>query len=672
MNKIKNLLIYLLLAIPLAGAAPAGGKPTAPAASRPAAPAAGNPFFNPDPGKYMFENQVKPGMTGYGLTVLHGATIEKFHVRVLDVIENFGPAMNVIIVRCRGLGLRNSGVIEGMSGSPVFIDGRMIGAIAYGWPFAKKPIAGVQPIRQMLHIPLPKPGRPRSGEAAAGGGPSWMERSAVSDRMAGWSTLVRNIFKFRGQPHRYFSHGARPGPMSRAAGLVPLASPLEVSNSSPAVLRFLRRAWSDQGLTPVAAGAAGGPMLGGMATLKPGALRLVPGAAIGVPMLTGDMDMGAIGTVTDIVGNRVYAFGHRFFAQGRTALPISGAYIYTIMARLNTSFKLGATYDLQGRLIMDQQTGIVGKLGLKARSVPIAIRVHYHNPAWRRVFHYRLYPNRNTTLESLGAALLGSLNAKRKVVGKTGNYTVGLRGQFHLGRTVLPIHQVATTGFFDPNRVLVPLALLLNNPFHNLKLTSVRLKISLHATSRSAMITSIVLQHRMVAPGGRLLARVALKSYHGATRFVRMIIRVPRRTPDGDYQLIVGSANAVLLQQIIYFPQRFAPDNIASLVRDIRHLLSYRYNRIYASLVLNPHGVAGSNESQPNLPVSRIDLLARNPNRPLYPLYNSVVASAPAGAAVERGGQEFQILVRRRANERFRQPAGGALRLPAQIPLPDP
>ncbi|NNM88394.1 MAG: hypothetical protein HKL95_07730, partial [Phycisphaerae bacterium] len=158
---------------------------------------ANNKWFNPNPKLYLFENKLKPGMVGYGLTVMHGAEIQKFHVRVLDVIKNFGPAMNVILVKCWGLGLRKSGIIEGMSGSPVYIDGKLIGAIAYGWGFSKEPIGGVQPIRQMLRIPVPKMGAGPKGAMGWSSGSGYVRglgwNYAMSRDWAGWGPLAAHL-----------------------------------------------------------------------------------------------------------------------------------------------------------------------------------------------------------------------------------------------------------------------------------------------------------------------------------------------------------------------------------------------------------------------------------------------------------------------------------------------
>ena len=623
----------------------------------------------PPPG-CMFENQLRPGMVGYGLTVMHGADIQKFHVKIIDVVKAFGPDMNVILVRCWGLGLRHSGIIEGMSGSPVYIDGKLIGAIAYGWHYSKDPIGGVQPIRQMLQIPLPKANKKMAWQGG-GGSITWMEQSAETHELLGWSAIVQHLYGSRTVKKRSMLRLAT----QAAIKLQPLSSPLMVGGGSGSVVRYLRSAFGGTGMVPLAAGAAGNGgkgQLGGLAMTPAAAMDLRPGAAIAVPLLNGDMDMSAIGTVTDVVNGHVYAFGHRFFAQGRSTLPIAGAYIYTILPDVEASFKLGTSFTRQGRLIMDQATGIVGQLGMSAPFAPVTMTIEYHNPSWQKTFHYNLFLDPRTSMQSLGAALVGTMTAKRKVVAKTGNYTVHITGHIHFAGADLPVNDYYTTGFFDPNNVLMPAALLMNNPFKDLKLKGVNLHISARPASRAAVITSAVVRRMTVPPGGVIRVRVTVKPFRRPEHYVYLHIPVPANTPDGNYNLVVGSSNSVIQQEMTYFPQRFSPGSIDDLIADIKHLTAYRDNDIYARLVLNMHGVDQQQLAMPNLPLSRVAIMAENPPANLYPLFNSVREVVPAGAIVEQGGQQFTIKVSRHADRRFVKltPAPGFPGLPGPMGPP--
>ena len=622
----------------------------------------------PPPG-CMYENQLRPGMTGYGLTVMHGADIQKFQVKIIDVVKDFGPDMNVIIVRCWGLGLRHSGIIEGMSGSPVYIDGKLIGAIAYGWHYSKNPIGGVQPIRQMLHIPLPNPNRKMAWQGGSGS-VTWMEKSAVTHHLLGWSAMVRNIYGLGAAVHDTNLRTA----VNTAIKLQPLASPLMVGGGSGSVMRYLQGAFAGTGIVPLAAGASGNGgkgQLGGLAMTSPAAMDLRPGAAIAVPLLNGDMDMSAIGTVTDVVHGHVYAFGHRFFAQGRSELPIAGAYIYTIIPDVEASFKLGTSFTRQGRLVMDQATGIVGELGKPAPSAPVTMTIAYHNPSWHKTFHYHLFLDPRTSMQALGAALVGTMTAKRKVVAKTGNYTIHITGTIHFAGANLPVNDYYTTGYFSPNHVLMPAALLMNNPFRDLKLKAVHLHISAQGFNHAAVITSAVLRRKTVPPGGTIRVRLTVKPFRGPDHYVYLRIKVPPNTPDGNYNLAVGSASSAIAQEMTYFPQRFAPDSTGALIADIKHLTAYHDNDIYARLVLNMHGVDQQRNAMPDLPLSRVAIMAENPPANLYPLFNSVQVSVPAGGIVEQGGQQFTIKVRRHADQRFvKRAAAPEFPVPPGVPGP--
>ncbi len=617
-----------------------------------------NNFQNPDPARFLFENKITPGMTGYGLTVMHGDKIQKFHVTVIDVISNFQPEMNAILVRCSGLGLKHSGIIEGMSGSPVFIHGKLIGAIAFGWARSKDPISGVQPIRQMLRIPMPRH-KPTLADARGGGsdfrwraGGHNIWRACALSR-PGWANLARQFGGVGGGSSATSGFGSHT--LAVPAGgprMEPLASPLMLSNASPTVVKFLTQAFAGRGLTPLAAGAAGSatPLLGGMKALKPGDLKLVPGAAIAVPLMTGDMDACAIGTVTAVVGKHVYAFGHNFFAQGRINLPIATSYIYTILPDLKSSFKIGTTYHVKGALLTDEMTGIVGGLGLKPLRVPVEIEVRNHTGTLNRNFHYTLYPSPHTTPEMLTAALAASLTAQRKL---PHNYTVHLSGKIAFGHTVLRLDQRDDTGNFDPKATMLPVAMLTDNPFQDRHLKSIKIKVNVDSADHGAQITNVSLRRSHVAPGDMLKAFVTLKPYDGKSRSVEMKVRIPVNTADGQYQLFIGSATQALGEDAMLFPDRFSPHNGHELLAAVRRILGYKNNRLYLRLLLAPHGTASSSVELPNLPMTRVAMVAANASSDTVPLFNSVAKSVPAHAVIEGGGQNFTITVARHADNRF-------------------
>ena len=231
-------------------------------------------------------------MRGTGRTVFNGNKIEDFQVEILGVLENIGPKESLILARLSGGPLEHTGVMQGMSGSPVYIDGKLIGAVAMAFPFAKDPIAGIRPIEAML----------RTSSAAVA-----VQRAdlALNER-----DLTRRI--------------PRPEAVSGGeAPMIDIATPLSFGGFSRATLDAFAPQMRALGLEPRQGVTSGGkiePVMGNPADLKPGSM-------ISVQLMAGDLSVGADGTVTHIDGNRIYAFGHRFLDIGSTALPFARAWL---------------------------------------------------------------------------------------------------------------------------------------------------------------------------------------------------------------------------------------------------------------------------------------------------------------------------------------------------------
>lgn len=612
--------------------------------------------------RYMFEEQIRPGMKGYGLTVMRGGKIERFDVEVIDVMKNFTPGSNAILVRCSGLGLEHSGIVAGMSGSPVYLEGKMIGAIAFGWGNAKDPIAGVQPIRQMLDIPVndavPETGTVQTARASAGGR-RWDATARSPLQIAGiksaaWGPLVKSLGRDNGRALPVRGDWQSD---PRAASLHPLASPLMVSGLSGDMLAFLKESLSPLGLTPVASGGGGtvgeGTQVGGVADLKPNELQLEPGAALAIPLLTGDMEMSAIGTVTEVSGRRVWAFGHAMLAEGPTELPIATGYIYSVMPSLVQSFKMGTSYRCDGILISDEQTGIVGQMGKKPHLVPIVLTVKNLDKSLNHTYRYQLAQHPRLTPEILSAALSQSLTAQRQLPKE---FTARIKGQIKfagLPNATLTVNSLGATHGFTLLDVLMPVAMLSDNPYQNLKLESVELETQIEPADRSAEIRSIMLKRNVVAPGDELVAMVELAPFRAPPRNVQVTLKVPEDAPDGHYELTIGSSTMAISQEEHYFPQRYAPEDIKGLFSAVQRVLAYSPDQLYARLAMNVQGAAEDGREFRNLPSSRIAMYASEKRTNATPLYRIVGSQVEAGGIVADGGESFAITVDRNAGKRF-------------------
>jgi hypothetical protein len=610
---------------------------------------------NPDPSRYLFEDGLSPGMKGYGLTVMHGGKIEKFDVEIIDVVRNFTAGTNAILVKCSGLGLEHSGIIAGMSGSPVFVQGKMIGAVAFGWGMSKDAIGGVQPIRQMLAIKAEKP----RGTAATGGG-RWESNGYFAKQAAalpGWRILTHSISRQAGPPMVSANAGAN------TMGMHPLLSPLMVGGASAETIATLRELFAGTNLYPMQSGAAGATPdptvkeLGGIGELKPGGIKLEPGSAIAVPLVTGDMDLSAIGTVTEVRGDKVYAFGHAFNGDGATDLPIATSYIYTVLPNLNISFKMGTSLATVGTLVTDEETGIVGVQGKAPPTVPVTFAVKYSDGAVDSTYHYQLVPAPRMLPELLTAIVSDSLIAHRALPRE---FTARIKGELQFtsaaGPVTVHLDTVATTQTFNPNIAMLPVVVLADNPFEDLRLKQVAIETTVDNDNRSGEITSVTVNRSTAAPGDEIQAVVTVTPYHGPAVQVPISLHVPVDAKDGDYQLSVGSSAMALEEETAYAPQHFDPQNVEALAKAVQHILDFRPEHLYATLVMNVSGATVGGHEHANLPGSRLALYASDRRNDTTPLFEVAKAEVDAGSVIADGGQTFSLTVDRHADRRYYEP----------------
>ncbi len=325
------LVLAALCLLPLTASAARGGKKTPP---------------------MLGSRDLRPGMKGYGLTVVRGQKIERFEIEVIGVLHNKLPDQDMILVRCAGLGLEHSGVVAGMSGSPVYVTDPkrgdlMIGAIAYAFPFNKDPIAGVTPIADMLPE-LDRPLRKIPENQRILPEPKVRGRRAEAVPAPGAPRMVAGV---------------------DVNGLQPLAVPISASGFHPDVVRSFQSEFESAGLGPVST-AGGGD---GFVDMKPRPFE--PGSAISLVIARGDMSLAGVGTVTWVRDDRFIAFGHPFQGVGQIHLPVGGAHVMWILASQVNSFKMAVPTSDIGVLDIDRQAAVAGRMGPKATWVPMQIRV---------------------------------------------------------------------------------------------------------------------------------------------------------------------------------------------------------------------------------------------------------------------------------------------------------
>src|SRR5688572_27179297 len=344
-------------------------------------------------------DEVRPGMIGVGRTVFQGADLADFKVHIIGVLRNVqGPRRDLILARLEGGPLAQTGVAAGMSGSPVYVDGRLIGAVSYSiGAFSKEPIAGITPIQEMKDATSMS--RTRIAQQARIELPVTRESltaalTAAYARLAPFAARPADVQSI-GLPA---TAGAQLGAMMR-----PISTPLLMAGFEPEVAEMIGGGFRDSGFSPVI---TGGTSAGTEAPTGP----LREGDAIGVSLIGGDLEMGATGTVTHIDGDRVYAFGHPFYNLGPTEFPMTRAYVYTVLPSLASSFKLSTTGEVLGTFLQDRATAIAGRLGPGPRTIPITLTLESPRGA-PRTFNFGVVNDQLFTPLMTYAAILNTLGS---------------------------------------------------------------------------------------------------------------------------------------------------------------------------------------------------------------------------------------------------------------------
>src|SRR6478609_5827617 len=363
-------------------------------------------------------SEIRPGMVGIGRTVFTGTQVQEFKAHILGVLfRSIGTQRNLILARLEGGPLAETGVIAGMSGSPVYIDGKLIGAVSYALgSFPKEPIAGITPIAEMTDATA-------TVSARAPGARVKVEFPLTRDGLLQSFRKALNWnrpFADRPDDAQFVGTTGLGGVGGReiATMLRPIATPLVMSGFEPDVASTLGAAFQDQGFIPMA-GAAG---------THPGEMPfdgpLKPGDAIGVTFVNGDLELGATGTVTHIDGDRVYAFGHPMYNLGPTEFPMTRAYVYTVLPSLFSSMKLSSTGEVIGTFLQDRATAIAGRLGAGPRMIPVTITLESSRQP-KHSFHFTVVNDQLFGPLMTYASILNTLGSYER---QFGSATFSVRG----------------------------------------------------------------------------------------------------------------------------------------------------------------------------------------------------------------------------------------------------
>lgn len=485
---------------------------------------------------------VRPGMKGVGRTVFSGTRVEEFGFEVLGVLENVGPRQSVILARLRGGPLEQTGVLQGMSGSPVYIGGRLLGAVAMAFAFSKEPVAGIRPIEEIL----------RAGDSAEAPPP-------------GSARLL--------PPHSQPLAALFPPQESiLAAGtkLADIATPVSFAGFTARTLEQFAPQLRALGLEPRQGTAGGGPSqaaLGDPASLQPGSM-------ITVQLLSGDMSVGADGTLTLVDGKRIYAFGHRLLSLGLTDLPFARSEVLTLLPSLATSFKISTAREWMGAITQDRSTALAGELGRRPVMIPVSISVLRRSRAGaaaRWAYRIEMVHGRILAPFLLQVAVFSAIDATEQALGES-SFAVSGEIQFDGGEAPLKLRNMYAGDINVPMQAslgtALPLAYAMQGGFEALRPTRIDLQIEAFDRKRQVHIEQVWASRQEVRPGEPLELTVVLSGESGLELTRKITYHVPIGAPAGPLHFTVADANAVNLlelRQLMSSPPKSAARLIGSL-----------------------------------------------------------------------------------------------------------
>lgn len=532
--------------------------------------------------------QVKPGMRAIGYTVFSGSEPKKFELEILGVLTGFpNPGQNAVLSKLLGEELNHTGVFQGMSGSPVYIDGKLLGAVAFGYQFAKDPIAGITPIKEMLAVFEQKQTEKKSDQPRS---VSFSEISFNADSRE-YKEFVESL---SGKSNVAVQSVASPG---NAQVLMPIATPLSITGVAPEVVARFAPLFQSWGFTPVA-GVSGAAQMGQLK--KANAETLKPGSNIIVPLVRGDYSLSAAGTVTYRDGDRIYAFGHPFLSLGVSEFPMHEGEVVTVMSSQATSFKLSFPTEMVGTISGDRSTGIYGELGKTPKMIPVTINLET-SLGNRQTYNFDVVSDRFLTPILMQMTVLSTITSTERAIGDS---TLQIRGNLKLaGQSDVNFENRLSVSMNSPLAaafaVSRPISTLFNSGFSDMRLEKITFDIASYDTRNTGRLDRLWINRTEVRPGEKIEIQAFARTDSGGEYIERIPLEIPADAPLGELQIVIGDGASI---QAMEPRTGISPKSLGQIVRELNKIR--KADRLYVKLTRSESGAIINNEELPNLPPS--------------------------------------------------------------------
>jgi hypothetical protein len=524
-----------------------------------------------------------------------------------------------------------------MSGSPIYIDGKLLGAVAYAWEFAKDPIAGVTPFSQMVQY-VRSNDRRVAAESKAGGNDGRFAAAVGS-----YSPWIEGL----SGEEPDLGASMRPTPVSGGAmgGMTPIVTPLAASGFSPRALALLGDRLKPIGMAPMAGGSAPERIL-----REEGDRPLVPGAPLSIGLVLGDFDLSGIGTVTHVEGNRVYGFGHPMMSLGACELPMMTGYIHTVYPRASVSMKMGSPLKIVGTIDTDVSTSVAGRIGATPDMLPMSVKVKTGRYADSRTYRVQIVREPALMPSLILSVLTNAIDTEGNLPDElTAHLTANIRLKDHA-----PIGLSDTfsgpryTGQMGPSALFNPLASIVNilvrNALTPVRVESVDCEVEIEPGRKVAAIESVRLLSDTVEPGHELKGIVTLKPFKGERETVEISLPIPADFPEGSHEATFCDASSSVRRTVRNDPGLLEPHDLTGLLRTLKVQTDPKRTAVYLHVGAPEKGVTIQGQALPNLPGSVRSVFASKREVPLPPIRSDMTQIVPTRWVIE-GSQSLRFTV---------------------------
>jgi hypothetical protein len=540
-----------------------------------------------DPSKFMTVDQIKPGMKGIGKTVFSGTKIEEFQIEVIDVAKNsMIPKSDIIWVMCSGGPLDENGVMSGMSGSPVYIDGKLIGAIALraAGSFIKRPIAGVTPIAEMLGII-------ENSEKGGSKNQGMMEEWDIPFPLQGQSDSGEKQSEARTQ---------NPESGLVASSLMPIQMPIMMGGFGQKAIEYITPILKKYNMVAVQGG-------GISAQDEPDDIKIEPGAVIVIQFVRGDYNVYASGTITYVDGNKVLAFGHLMYGIGKTNLPIAIGRISLVVPSLMASSKQGSPIRIIGTLTQDNIYGLLTDLTKQPEFIPMKVRIKFQENNQTQEYNFEVAKNR---LFSPMFIFITALETILDATKQMGDYTMKTHSEISIKGYPKLIKDDVFSGLVPDvvaSDFATPIYMIMQNRFEDVDVENISLDVTFEDKRTNAIIDDVQINKSLVKPGDSVNVTISITPYMQDTIIKQFDVVIPGDTPEGRALLRISDATANTMWERSRAPMRARVTDLAQLIKLIQEDESN--NNIIIELFSPKAGVIIRGEELPALPFTAFSVM---------------------------------------------------------------